>query len=272
MTDWAEHLSRGRRWVETLLWTLAAAVVALAVAAGAALAVWLDLRAGQQDALEEAVLIDLNTLPPAQALAEVPEVPQPEAEVTPPEEIDPPDEVEEITPKLTEAEPAITPDEIEPPQMEDPPEELPQVASTLPEPPPPPPKPKREVKPEPKREPKPAKVAEAKPPAPAPQKASAPVAARKGAATADARARWRSKAVSQVSGYLKRKSYNSSAGSLVVSFRVDGGGRISGVSLRSSSGDAAVDAAVVARIRQLGKVTPPPDGKPEPFKFRFDLK
>lgn len=258
MTDWAEHLSRGRRWVETLLWTLAAAVVALAVAAGGALAVWLDLRAGQQDALEEAVLIDLNTLPPAQALAEVPEVPQPEAEVTPPEEIDPPEEVEEITPKLTEAEPAITPDEIEPPQMEDPPEELPQVASTLPEPPPPPPKPKREVKPEPKRTPKPAKVAEAKPPAPAPQKASAPAAARKGTVSASEEARWKSKVSAQFARQLNRRTYSSDNLSLVVAFRVEGNGLVSSVSLVRSSGDAKVDAAVLVQLRKMRKVAAPP--------------
>lgn len=272
MTDWGDHLARGRRWAETLLWALAAAVVALTVAAGAALAAWLDLRAGQQNALDDAVLIDLNTLPPTQALAEVPEVPQPEPEVAPPEDIAPPEEMDEITPPLAEADPAITPEEVEPPQMDDPPEELPQVASTLPEPPPPPPKPKREVKPEPKRAPKPEKVAEAKPPAPAPQKASAPAAARKGAMTANARAKFLAKISGQIARHLKRKSYSGNQLTLVVALRVDGSGRVSGAALARSSGDAGVDAAVLAQLRRLGKVTAPPDGRAESFNVPVTVK
>lgn len=258
MTDWAEHLARGRRRAEALLWLLAAAVVALVVAAGAALAAWLDVRAGLHDALEEAVLIDLNTLPPAEALAEVPEVPQPEAEAAPPEEITPPEEMEDIAPPLAEAEPAVTPEEIAPPQMDDPPEELPQVVSTLPEPPPPPPKPKREVK----RAPKPEKLAEAKPPAPAPQQASAPAAARKGAVSASEEARWKSKVSAQFSRQVKRKSYAADTElSLVVAFRIEASGAVSRVSLRRSSGNATVDAAVLAQLHKLGKVAAPPGAK-----------
>ena len=88
MTDWADHMLRGRRWADAVLWTLCAAIIALCLAAGTAFAMWLDLQAGQDQALEDAVLIDLASLPATTALAEVPEVPQPEAETTPPDEIE----------------------------------------------------------------------------------------------------------------------------------------------------------------------------------------
>lgn len=270
MTDWADHLARGRRLAEALFWAIAAAVVALAVAAGAALAAWFDLQAGQRSALEDAVLIDLNALPPAQALAHVPDVPQPEAEDAPPEDIPPPEQVEEITPPLAEAEPAPTPEEVEPPQVEDPPEDLPQVASNLPEPPPPPPKPKRAGKPDPKRTPKPAKVAEAKPAAP--QQASAPAAGRKGTMTANERARFLAKISGQVARHLKRKRYYGNRLSLVVSFRVDGSGGVSNAALAQSSGDAGVDAAVLAQLRRLGKVAAPPDGRTESFAVAVTVR
>ncbi len=88
MTDWADHMLRGRRWADAVLWTLCAAIIALCLAAGTAFAMWLGLQAGQDQALEDAVLIDLASLPATTALAEVPEVPQPEAETTPPDEIE----------------------------------------------------------------------------------------------------------------------------------------------------------------------------------------
>jgi protein TonB len=233
---------------------------------------WLDLQAGQDQALEDAVLIDLASLPATTALAEVPEVPQPEAETTPP------DEIEETPIEEAALEtPAVEPDTFDPPKPEEAPEladpldELPEVASTLTEPPPPPkktqpPKPRKVVK----AEPTPKKPVETKA---APQKAQAGTEApRKGSATAKERARWHAKVAAQLGRHLKRKSWEGDRTSLAVSLRVDGNGRITGLSLASSSGDAALDAAVIAHLNRLGKVTAPPDGLGEPLQLPVNLR
>jgi protein TonB len=272
VTDWADHMLRGRRWADAVLWTLCAAIIALCLAAGTAFAMWLDLQAGQDQALEDAVLIDLASLPATTALAEVPEVPQPEAETTPPDEIEE-TPIEEAALEV----PAVEPDTFEPPkpeeapELEDPRDELPEVASTLPEPPPPPkktppPKPKKVAK----AEPKPKKPVETKA---SPQKAQAATEApRKGSATAKERARWHAKVAAQLGRHLKRKSWEGDRTSLTVSLRVDGSGRITGLSLASSSGDAALDTAVVAHLKRLGKVTAPPDGQGEPLQLPVKLR
>jgi protein TonB len=272
VTDWADHMLRGRRWADAVLWTLCAATIALCLAAGTAFAMWLDLQSGQNQALEDAVLIDLASLPATTALAEVPEVPQPEAETTPP------DEIEETPIEEAALEtPTVEPDTFEPPEPEeapelnDPQDELPEVTSTLPEPPP---SPKKKQPPKPKKaakaEPAPKKPAETKA---APQKAQAGTeAARKGSATANERARWHAKVAAQLGRHLKRKSWEGDRTSLTVSLRVDGSGRITALSLASSSGDAALDAAVVAHLKRLGKVSAPPDGQGEPLRLPVKLR
>ncbi|MFZ0097889.1 MAG: TonB family protein [Gemmobacter sp.] len=271
MTDWADHMLRGRRWVDAVLWTLCAAIIAMCLAAGTAFAMWLDLRAGQDQALEDAVLIDLASLPATTALAEVPEVPQPEAETIPPDEIEDAS-FEEPAPET----PKVEPDTFEPPEpaeapaLADPQDALPQVASTLPEPTPPPKKPTPRPKKVAKAEPAPKKPVETKA---APQKAQAGTeAARKGSANAKERARWHAKVAAQLGRHLKRKSWEGDRTSLAVSLRVDGNGRITGLSLASSSGDAALDAAVIAHLNRLGKVTAPPDGLGEPLQLPVNLR
>ncbi|MBE0555085.1 MAG: hypothetical protein IH625_15480, partial [Rhodobacteraceae bacterium] len=70
MTDWAAHRTLGRRLSESLAWLLAAAMVLMLAATTAAIASWLDRRAGAGDA--DVVLIELEPLPVAQAFAEDP--------------------------------------------------------------------------------------------------------------------------------------------------------------------------------------------------------
>lgn len=271
MTDWSDHMLRGRRWADAVLWMLSAAIIAFCLAAGTAFAMWLDLQAGQDRSMEDAVLIDLASLPATAALAEVPDVPQPEAEITPP------DEIEETPIEEAALEtPAVEPDTFEPPEpekapeLEDPQDQLPDVVSTLPEPPPPkkkqPSKPKKVVKAEPKQK----KLAETKA---TPQKAQAGTeAARKGVTNANERARWHARIAAQLGRHLKRKSWDFDPASLSVRLKVDGNGRITSLSLASSSGNAALDSAVISHLKRLGRVTAPPDGQGELLHQRLKIE
>lgn len=268
MTDWSEYLVRGRRKAETLFWLVSASVVALAVLATAALATWLDLTAGKDNALENAVLVELDSLPPVEALAEIPEVPQPEAVTDLPDELEPEPVVEDTPPEMTEdtpPEPEVAP---EPPK--------PEVADALPQvAPEPPPVQKAEVKPEPKpkplKKPKPVRKAETKPePQAKPQESQAGRAgsqAPKGAATASQRAKWHARVQGQLARQLKKKSFGAKGLTLSLLVTVNGSGAITGITLAGSSGNTKIDNAVLAQARRLGSVAAPPDGKGDRLKL-----
>lgn len=151
MTDWAEQVARGRAWLETLFWAVAAAIIALAMSVAVAFSAWMSDRMGRDVAPSDAMIIDLTELPVQEVMAEEPAPPAPPsvaqmAETAPQTEADA-DPVAEAPP---EQEPLPTPDP---------------VAEALPEPMPEP-EPVAEVPPEPEPEPEP--VAEA-PPEPEPE-------------------------------------------------------------------------------------------------------
>lgn len=255
MTDWTDHLTRSRRHLEPLFWVLAAATVAMLAAASAALALWLDPAFGRKDAETRVVVIDLTTLPQIDMVAAEPPraesepVVEPVAEPEPEPERPPPEP--EPEPRPPEPEPAPQPKADPVPAPEPPP--LPTPA------PKPKPKPKAEpAKPQPKKAapkpaPKPAEAAQPQPNA----AAAAPV---QGSAQASAMAKWKRKVQGQMAGHVKRKRLGSKA-KLVLSVQIDGAGQMTDVSVRQSSGDAALDAKVAAHARARGSVAAPPDGK-----------
>lgn len=264
MTDWTEHLARGRRWAEAAFWMLAAAMVALSLAAGAALAVWLDVDMGTNSAKETTIIIDLNALPPVEALAQLPAVSEPEPQAEPePTPEPPPEPIPKPPPPVTKA---------------DVPDPLASPPPPKPEPKPEPkaePKPKPEVKPtKPKRaEAKPRKPAkaEAKPEAPRMQVGSAGSKASKGQASANARAKWHAKVQAQLTRQLQKKSFKAKGTRLTLRVKVAGDGSFT-ASLASSSGQADLDAAVVAQLSRLGRLTVPPDGKAETLRLPVVLR
>jgi protein TonB len=276
MTDWSEYLARGRHRIEAAFWLLAASVVVLVVLAGAALATWLDLRAGEENALDDAILVELDSLPPVEALAELPEVPQPEPETVTPEAPQPEPVVEETPPEPvvedTPPEPEVAP---EPPK--------PEVADALPEvAPEPPPVQKAEVKPEPTpkpkkpKKPKPVRKAEAKPePQAKPQPSQAGRAgsqAPKGAVTASQRAKWYAKVHGQLARQLKKKSFGAKGAMMSLVVTVNGSGAVTNIRLVGSTGDAKIDNAVLVQARRLRSVAAPPDGKGDRLELPVVLR
>lgn len=278
MTDWTDHLARGRRWAEAAFWLLAATVVALSLAAGTALALWLDLGVGTKAGKETTILIDLSTLPQVEALAVLP--PEPVAEPV----------AEPIVESVTE------PDPIPDPPPEPTPEPLPLTKAAIPDPlaslPPvqPEPKPKAKPKTKPKADPKPERKAEAKPKpkaAPKPKaKADPPKKtqaetrmqsgktgskASKGAASANARTKWLAKVQSQLTRQLQKKRFEAEGAKLTLRVRIAANGAFT-ASIASSSGNAALDAAVLAQLKRLGRVPPPASGTAENLQLPIKLR
>lgn len=254
MTDWTAHRQAGMRLMESLSWLAAAALVLVLAASSVALARWLDQRAGEGQA--QTVLIDLPPLPPAEAVADDPG-PQPDAATTlpaapppPPPAADDRPEAQEAddTPELAEAPPApeLTPTEAQP-----------RADVALPEPP----------KAEPQEKPvekakapvKKKRKAEPKPEAAAPAAKSGAMAAAGNAAPADAMKKWVSSAQRQLARHMQRKNYDG-RGEVRLLFSVAASGAITGVSLQGSSGDAALDAAILAQGRRAPSLPPKPDG------------
>lgn len=252
MTDWVAHRRGGLRLMESLAWLGAAALVLMLAASSVALARWLDQRAG--DGAAQTVLIDLPPLPPAEAVADDPG-PQPDAATTLPAAPPPPPAADD-TPR--DATPEDLPDLAEAPA-------LPKLASTetlpradvaLPERPKPEPKAKPAEK---AKAPVKKKKTEPKPEAAAPAAKSGAAAAAGNAAPANAMKKWVSAAQRQLARHMQRKSYDG-RGEVRLIFSVAASGAITGVSLQGSSGDAELDAAVLAQGRRAPALPPKPDG------------
>lgn len=283
MTDWAAHRTLGRRLSESLAWLLAAAMVLMLAATTAAIASWLDRRAGAGDA--DVVLIELEPLPVAQAFAEDPG-PAPDVASSAPA-TPPPPPPEETTPQLqdsAEEAPDLTPVPDQPaPELA---ELVPQADVALP-PPPEKPQPKPEKKPEPKQEParKPAKKAETPKDQPKPEQtakdskseaASAPAkagaqTARGTAATASQMKKWQATVMRKLSGHMQRKTYKA-RGSVSVVFTVAASGQITGVALAQSSGNPDTDAAILAQARRAPALPAPPNGEGGKLLLQMTIK
>ena len=259
MTDWTEHLARGRRWAEAAFWILAAVMVALSLAAGTALALWLDVSAGTKSAQEITIIIDLNALPPVEALAELPPVEEVTAEPEPEPAPEPPPVIKAAIPDPLAPDPLAPVPEVKPePKVERKPD----------------PRPKPEVKPKakkeakPKAEPKPKKTAKAETRM---QAGAVGSKASKGKATANARAKWHAKVQSQLTRQLQKKSFKAKGTKLTLRIKVAADGSFS-AAVASSSGKADLDAAVMAQLRRLGRLAVPPDGQAETLRLPVVLR
>lgn len=270
MTDWASQIARGRRMAEALLWLASAALVALVMAMGTALALWLPQAPGQDVPAQEIMVIDLTPLPPSPLPTEArpPAPPAPEPEPVP-EPAPEPQPEPAPQPQPQPPEPVAEPAPVAEPQITPAPDPAIAAPATRPLPRPdrsrtatnaaaPAPQTKAKAKAQTAKKAKPpAKAADAAPPAPASSAAPA-----RGAADADALAAWKSKVGGQLARHLRRKSYGSAPARLTVTLRIDGGGNILGVSVVRSSGNAAVDGKVAAALLAKGAVAPPPGGHP----------
>ena len=318
MTDWAEQIARGRAWLETALWLLAAAIIALMMSGAMALSSWLSVAMGREVAPSQAMIIDLTELPVTEAVAEdaAPPAPpavdqmqetapqaEPEVEPEPIPEPEPmvepaPEPVVERVPEPV-VEPLPAPEPMPEPEPVVQPMPLPEpepVAEPLPEPIPEPepaklPEPEPEVervaaipriRPEPRPEPEkvekpepvkkaPAKKAEAPKKKPdSPRTVAASAASAGGAATsasgsagADAMARWKRTVFGQLSKHMQRESFTMREAKATLEIRIDGGGRVTGVSLTSGTGNPSLDSRIVAHARTRQSFAAPPEGKPQ---------
>lgn len=251
-------------WVDLLHWLGAAGAMALIFAAGTALALRLDPQAGRPDALAEAVLIELAPLPPTEALASLPSPAAP----PPPEVLPEPQPLATAAPEAVQPEPSVPPEPAPIPEPEPVAQPEPEPAATA-----------QQLKPLPRPKPRPQRVAEAPP---APKKAKTPATpkqkvqppphapaltgggtarAAKGTAPADALAQWERKVQGQLAGYLRRKSFGAKPAQMALAIRIDAQGTITSIQTQRSSGDAALDARVVAHLSGKRAVAATPSGK-----------
>lgn len=249
-------------WVDLLHWLGAAGAMALIFAAGTALALRLDPQAGRPDALADAVLIELAPLPPTEALASLPSPAAP-----PPPEVLPKPQPVPAEPEAVQPEPSVPPEPAPIPEPE--PVAQPEPAATA-----------QQLNPLPRPKPRPQRVAEAEP---SPKKAKKPATpkqkvkpqappaaakvgggtarAAKGSAPADALAQWERKVQGQLAGYLRRKSFGAKTAQMALAIRIDAQGTITSIQTQRSSGDAALDARVVAHLSGKRAVAATPSGK-----------
>lgn len=264
-----------RRLLALLLWLPAAAGAAGLFAAGAALASWLDVTAGEADGLQDALLIDLTEIAPVEAFSPLPEAPAPEPEAAPEPEPASEPEPEPAAKAAEPPEPAAP--EATSPEPVSPEPAAQEAAPPAPAPPAPLPKPSAEAKPAAKPEPK----AQTKPqPKPAPKPKAKPKAEAKPATkpakpapgsdiTLSSRpkgspaavAKWEKTVQGQLAKHIKRKRFPFPKASLTLAFKINGSGQVISVTLTRSSGNAELDAAVLTHARKKASVAAPPNGK-----------
>lgn len=265
MTDWAQHVAHRAVVPEPARWTLSAVSVVGMLVAGTALANWLDLRPGLDQGLQDAMLIDIASLPAVEALADLPPTSEPPAPPAPaPDEPVVPEAIDDIAPPEDMAEPAqLEPEDLPEPEMADmalPRQEMPPSPVPLPDKKPakkPEKKQTAEARPkqEKARKPQPAPAAASKAP-----KGKAAQASQSGTVSASQVERWRTKVSAQVGRHMQRARFDGRKVRLNLNFNITGGGQVTGVSLASSSGDAALDSKVLAHARRLASVMAPPSG------------
>lgn len=258
--------------------------VSLVLGVHAATALWvMNVRPDIPDSPGQPIFVDLAPPPPGADFS-TPE--SGEAQPSPPEEKA---EAEPPAPEPPEAEPP-PPEETAAVEPEPEPEPETPVTDPLPEletaeavlssaarPEPRPkvqPKPKKVVQREPEKKKKPAEVKERRQPqktASSENRAVRSTAANRPAAEASgdstgagvkAEANWRAKASAVVARHMQRGRYTvSSPVSAVIRLSVDGSGQIVTASVSSPAG-GAIDEALSRQINRLGRLPPPPGGRP----------
>lgn len=258
-------ISSRHRLLALLLWLPAAAGSAALFAAGAALAAWLNVTAGEEDGLQDALLIDLTEIAPVEALPPLPDqdpepapAPEPAAKTAEPP---PPATAPLAEPPADEPPPAVAnpapPEAVKPAPTRAPPPLAAPVAKA-----------QAREKPVPEAAPRPKAKATAKPavqPAEAkpanPKSGSETTLSSRPKGSPAAVAKWKQKVQSQLASHIKRKRLAQIKGSLALAFTIDGSGQVTGVTLTRSSGNAELDAAVLAHARKKTKVAAPPNGQ-----------
>lgn len=280
MIDWPGQIARGRHLAEALAWLASGALVAMVMAMGAALALWLPPMQGRDVPASPVMVIDLTPLPPAPALAEQPEAappavppaaePEPEPQPEPKPEPEPLPEPEPAPKPAPVAKPDLTPVKAPPEPPKQPAPKKAEKPAAKPKPQEPAAKPAKQ--PEAAAKSKPAAEPKAtSPKAQKPAQAGASASAR-GTASPDALAAWKRKVAAQLDRHLRRKTFGARAARLTATLRIDGGGTILGVSLAQSSGNAALDARVTAALAAKGRVAAPPDGQPATLSVPVALR
>lgn len=287
MSDWVGSLGERRRGAEIAGWTIAAALVLAAHAAGG---YWLTQAAERPPlpgADEMIIEISLEAAAPPEPEAEpeaIPDIPMQAAPDLPISETEPedlPEPEDEALPDLVEPDPLaeMLPDTL--PLFEPPPEPLPEpelpvietaeavLAPEIAKRPPPRPEPKKTTKtpPAPKTS-KPAKVDAPK----VAETASAP-ASQAGKSAEKAEANWRSEVNSRVARHMARwPNRSKSQVSLRVSIAVDGSGRVIGAEVQGTTGDPSADASLRAHAAKISGLPRTPDGNSRNLRIPVTLK
>lgn len=284
MIGWSATIGRSRRMIESLAWLAAAALVLALTATGAALAMMFD-GAGSR-AEQQAVMLDLPPLEPAQALSDLPEaapdIPMQEAPDVPDgaeeaeEMAELPDMPEETTPDMETPE-AITPPEMLTETLPDttpPPAPVETAEVALPDTPPPP-RPEKPVEKVEKKveKPKPevTRRAETPPQKSAPSQASSGgQTAAAGSATASEIDRWKGRVQMALQRHMSRGRFTPAK--VVLQIRMDAGGQLIAANVTRSSGDAGNDQQISSYLVRLGRVPNPPPGAPLVLNLPFTVR
>lgn len=286
MSDWVGSLGGSRRSAEIAGWGIAAAAVVTAHAAGG---YWLlnaapppRPPAGAEMVIEIALEAAAPPAPEAEPEA-IPDIPMLAAPDLPLSQDEP-----EILPEQDLIEPMVEPEHLsdmlpdELPLFEPPPEPLPEpelpvietaeavLAPALsPKPPPRPEKKQRTTTTPPApRNTAPAKIEATK----VAEVASAP-AVRSGVSAEKAEANWRSEVNARVGRHMARWANKTrQAHKLRVQIEIDGAGRVLGVQIDGSTGDAAADASLRAHAGRITGLPITPDKKSRNLRIPVTLK
>ncbi|RHZ91650.1 energy transducer TonB [Cereibacter sphaeroides] len=283
--DWRQSLGPGRLRREAAGWSLAALTVA-ATATAAATAAFRVEELGHRDALQEALYLDLEPVPPAPAALAAPEaapeVPQVEAPVAPE-----PEEIAEPEPELAPPPPDVRPP-AETVDLPDIPVPTSETFAYDPPPPPPPeeeevaeippdarPMPRPERTPPPEKKPDPPKREVKKAAAPPPQQAAAPTRSTGSAAAVASRgqvqnltAKWGAEIRKRIQRHTR--GARGQAGEVTVRLTVSQGGALGGASVVRSSGNPRIDQLALRAVQSAGRFPAAPAALTDP-QYTFTL-
>ena len=274
-----------RGWLTGLRWSVAAAAIVAAHAAGAYVLLATPADTPPPGAPQAPILIELAPPAAAPEIAAVEPTPEPVTEETPEPVVEPTPEpvVEEVV--EPEPEPVVEPEplpEPEPVVEPEPEPELPAIANApipMARPTPPRPRPQQQERP---RETRTAERRQVEPPPPRRQQRetqrpreqrrqqAAPSVAAQGerrrevSQGAQSRpsvspARWQSQVQARLNRF-KRTPRGGGRGTAQLSFSMDANGAVTGARLVRSAGNAALDEAAVALVRRASPFPAPPNG------------
>lgn len=278
MTDWVASIGREHRVGEGIGWLLAGALVVGAHVGGG---LWLT-RMTQASGAQ--VVYEIDLAPVATAAPEplpdtppdVPMIAAPDLDTTP-DEVEPDEHMQtaqDELPEFDKPDPLAEQRPDMPPQTDSPPEPPPVVEKAEAVIAPkvvPPPRPKKKKKTS-RHEPAPRTAAAPEMQAATADKAATP-AESKGRVSKKHKLTWEHNVNRHVAVHMVRWSNRLRAElRLVVMIMIDGAGRVGGVSIQGSTGDARADASLRSHASRLRSLPAPPDGKPHTLRVPVKLK